>query len=591
VVVNYRAGSVLIDCLFAISGQAREVVVVDNGSGREDSDGILEQVGRFGGKVRLLRSPVNMGFARACNLGIKECSGEAVLLLNPDCIAPPGLVEQLWDVLCKNPRAGMVGPLLQNPDGSEQRGARRLVPSPGRALIAGFGMDFLTGSRFSMPWGIDLGHQPLPKDPTPVEAISGACMMLRRAALADAGAMDEEYFLHCEDLDLCVRFRERGWDVFFDPKSQVVHLKGACSWQRPLAVEWHKHWGMVRFYRKHFKKKYPAFLGPLIFLGVWLRFAGVAVLSAVRRKKSPLVGQHPPVPAGPSGPPCAKPRTGVLGASSFVGRALLPLLLREGRCIEAFSRVARISQRPGLSWHLIEDLRIDSASMIADWISMCPLPALAEILPRLAARGARRLVAVSSTSRFTKIDSPDPRERRLAEQLAAAEEKIFQWAADAKVEVVVLRPTLVYDGVDDANIAAISRFIRRWGWFPVCGPVGGLRQPLHACDLAHACAAALASAVPIGAFNLSGGETLSYRAMVERVFGWENRRPRIVPIPAWLLSGILPVLRCLPWFRGLSMQVFKRMNNDLVFDHSEAAKALEFNPRGFEPPTDWEIPC
>lgn len=291
--------------------------------------------------------------------------------------------------------------------------------------------------------------------------------------------------------------------------------------------------------------------------------------------------------AGPY--PADVPTTGVLGASSFIGRALLPLLLGEGRRVRAISRSERISNRPELVWSSLQDL--DTGPPVPDWVSLCPLPALAEILPRLAARGARRLVAVSSTSRFTKIDSPDPRERRLAETLAAAEEKIFQWAADAKVEVVVLRPTLVYDGVDDANIAAISRFIRRWGWFPVCGPVGGLRQPLHACDLAHACAAALASAVPIGAFNLSGGETLSYRAMVERVFGWENRRPRIVPIPAWLLSGILPVLRCLPWFRGLSMQVFKRMNNDLVFDHSEAAKALEFNPRGFEPPTDWEIPC
>jgi nucleoside-diphosphate-sugar epimerase len=179
----------------------------------------------------------------------------------------------------------------------------------------------------------------------------------------------------------------------------------------------------------------------------------------------------------------------------------------------------------------------------------------------------------------------------MVELLAAAEEKIFQWAEDSKVEVVLLRPTLVYDGLEDSNIAAISHFIRRWGWFPVCGPAVGLRQPLHASDLAQACAAALSSQVPTSAFNLSGGETLSYRAMVERVFAWENRRPHIVEVPTWLMRGIMPVLGCLPGFQGLSVQAFERMNKDLVFDHSEAAKAINFNPRGFEQPTAREIRC
>jgi GT2 family glycosyltransferase/nucleoside-diphosphate-sugar epimerase len=583
VVVNHNAGSALLECLASIAGQACEVVVVDNGSQAREIDGILEQAERFGGEVRLVLSPVNTGFARACNLGIGRCGGEAVLLLNPDCIAPPGLVERLWEVLCKNPRAGMVGPLLQNPDGSEQRGGRRLVPTPGRALAEAF---FFRAPSSSAD-GFNQCGQPLPAGPVAVEAISGACMLLRRTALENAGAMDEGFFLHCEDLDLCVRFRNRGWVVLFDPLSRVVHSKGVCSRRRPLAVEWHKHCGMVRFYRKHFREKYPAPLGSLVSLGVWLRFVGVALLSPFRKTIEPSAEKRSARLLEPDASPPDAPTTGVLGASSFVGRVLLPLLLRQGRSIRAISRRERISRRPDLVWSSVENLDGE----IADWVSLCPLPALVKSLPRLAACGARRLVAISSTSRFTKLDSPDPRERRLAEDLAAAEEKILQWAAEAKVEAVVLRPTLVYDGVEDANIAAISRFIRRWGWFPVCGPSSGLRQPLHAFDLARACAAALASPVPTGTFDLSGGETISYRAMIERIFEWENRRPRIVAVPAWLVRGIVPVLRCLPGFRRLSVQVFERMNANLVFDHSAAAEAFGFAPQGFEPPTGREISC
>jgi nucleoside-diphosphate-sugar epimerase len=257
--------------------------------------------------------------------------------------------------------------------------------------------------------------------------------------------------------------------------------------------------------------------------------------------------------------------------------------------VRAISRSERISNRPELVWSSLQDF--DTGPPVPDWISLCPLSALVELLPRLAARGARRLVAVSSTSRFTKIDSPDSQERRHAKSLVENEEKILEWGRRGGVAVVVLRPTLVYDGVNDRNIAAISKFIRRWGWFPICGPARGLRQPLHALDLARACAAALKTGVEAGGFNLSGSETICYRSMVERIFQWEGRRPRIVQVAVWFLRAVLPPIRLVPRFNGISMQVFERMNADLVFDHSEAARELGFAPRGFAPPTEREIPC
>ncbi len=125
----------------------------------------------------------------------------------------------------------------------------------------------------------------LPRQAVAVEGISGAFMLVRREALEEVGPLDEGYFLHCEDLDWFYRFREADWEVLFVPEVAVTHVKGACSGTRPLLVLWHKHRGMVRFYRKFLSDAYPLPLLWLVFGAVWLRFvllAGPAALGRVR---------------------------------------------------------------------------------------------------------------------------------------------------------------------------------------------------------------------------------------------------------------------------------------------------------------------
>ena len=115
-----------------------------------------------------------------------------------------------------------------------------------------------------------------------MEAISGALMLVSREAVNDVGLWDEEYFLHCEDLDWCERFRLKGWKILFVPDAPVIHYKGTCSRSRPIFVEWHKHKGMLRFYRKFFRDKYPAVVMWLVGLGVWLRFGAMATYHGFR---------------------------------------------------------------------------------------------------------------------------------------------------------------------------------------------------------------------------------------------------------------------------------------------------------------------
>jgi GT2 family glycosyltransferase len=107
-------------------------------------------------------------------------------------------------------------------------------------------------------------------------------MLVRRAAIADVGEWDEGYFLHCEDLDWCLRFRRKGWKILFVPDARVDHVHGGCSRSRPIFVEWHKHRGMIRFYRKFFREDYPRGLMGLVAVGVWLHFVLVAARQVVR---------------------------------------------------------------------------------------------------------------------------------------------------------------------------------------------------------------------------------------------------------------------------------------------------------------------
>lgn len=112
--------------------------------------------------------------------------------------------------------------------------------------------------------------------------MSGSCMLVKREAVEDVGAWDEGYFLHCEDLDWCMRFHLKGWKVLFVPDAPVTHVKGACGEGLRLFVEWHKHKGMVRFYRKFYRDRYPRALWGLVVAGVWLRFAALACLSGAK---------------------------------------------------------------------------------------------------------------------------------------------------------------------------------------------------------------------------------------------------------------------------------------------------------------------
>ena len=281
VVVNYNAGHLLTLCIRTCLTQAEQVIVVDNAS--SDSS-LIELEAAFAGepRLKLIRTGRNLGFARGCNIGVNYVTQRCILFLNPDCILSAGALGRMMQVLDTVPGAGMVGGLLLNEDGTEQAGGRRTIPTPWRSFIRAFGLHRLSVYSPRFFGDFHLHKQPLPGEPLEVEAISGALMLVSREAMNDVGLWDEEYFLHCEDLDWCERFRLKGWKILFVPDAPVIHYKGTCSRSRPIFVEWHKHKGMLRFYRKFFREKYPAAVMWLVGLGVWLRFGVMAAYHGLR---------------------------------------------------------------------------------------------------------------------------------------------------------------------------------------------------------------------------------------------------------------------------------------------------------------------
>ena len=280
IIVNYNAGPLLRKCVDSLLACPLdiEIIVVDNASSDASLDGLQDL-----SQVCVIRNPANVGFAAACNIGVQASSAPFLLFLNPDCFFQPDAIAPLLADLQSGDRVGMVGGLLVNEDGTEQGGGRRAVPTPWRSLVRAFGLQRFANRWPKLFYDFHLHKQPLPDGPIEVEAISGACMLVKREAMEDVGLWDEGYFLHCEDLDWCMRFRQKGWKILFVPDARISHVLGACSQSRRVFVEFHKHKGMLRFYRKFFRHQYPGVLMGLVVAGIWLRFGLAAVYLTARR--------------------------------------------------------------------------------------------------------------------------------------------------------------------------------------------------------------------------------------------------------------------------------------------------------------------
>ena len=281
----------------------------------------------------------------------------------------------------------------------------------------------------------------------------------------------------------------------------------------------------------------------------------------------------------------APARSLILGATGLVGGYIVNHLVRAGVRPLALSRLPQ--SKAGIDWFRGDLARPDMLSFPPFATLYCTADAilLPAALPHLINPSLKRAVIFTSTSVITKLDSEVVTERNLLKSLAEAEQKIAAACEANNVAWTILRPTLIYDAGRDANITPLSRLIRRFGFMPLVGGAPGLRQPVHAEALAiGAIAAASTPAAANKFYSLPGGETLSYREMIGRIFDGLKRPRRGLTVPIGLWRSIFFLAR--PLFPNANVAMGTRMMKDMVFDASPAIRDFGWNPRGFNPVFD-----
>ena len=242
VVINYDSGEHLGNCLAELSAAAGDApgdfIVVDNASTDDSLSAAKDH-----SAVQVIQNPKNVGYGTACNEGFRTTAAPFVCFLNPDVVPAAGSLSALAAAMAERPEVGVLGPRLNNPDGSRYPSCR-VVPSlsvaVGHAVLG-----LLTpNNRFTRTYQLLDGNHAVEQE---VDWVSGAAMMVRREAFEQVGGFDESYFMYVEDVDLCSRLRHAGWKAVYFPEAQMMHHVAGSSRRTPYKMIFHHHLSLLRY--------------------------------------------------------------------------------------------------------------------------------------------------------------------------------------------------------------------------------------------------------------------------------------------------------------------------------------------------------
>jgi len=279
IIVNYNSSSHLEKCIESIKASADSFpitfYVVDNHS----SDDIHRVVTLYP-EANFSLNKKNLGFAAAVNQALRQGSAPYVVLINPDAHVTPGFFESVVSYMNSNTDVGIVGPKILNSDGSVQ-GSARSFPN---TLTGLFGRTSLLTRLFPnnrISRANILTHSRHVKFPVKVDWVSGACMIVRRPAIAEIGGMDERFFMYWEDADWCTRMRKKNWKVIYYPMVSVIHHVGVSSNHRKLGSIFEFHKSVYRLYEKYTDSRL-FMLKPFVFAALCVRFMIIAFFQYVK---------------------------------------------------------------------------------------------------------------------------------------------------------------------------------------------------------------------------------------------------------------------------------------------------------------------
>jgi GT2 family glycosyltransferase len=273
VIVNFNAEKLLKKCLGSVYTETKQIPfdvwVVDNNS----TDASVPMMRQNFPQVNLIENKENVGFAKANNQAITKCTGDYILLLNPDTRILQNAIEKMVDFMDANPTVGICGCKVLNEDGTLQLACRRSIPTPGVAFFRLTGLSKLFPKSKIMA-KYNLTYLDLDK-PQGVDAVSGAFLMIRKKVVDGIGLLDERFFMYGEELDWCLRAKKAGWAVMYYPDAEIVHYKGECSKSNSRKAAFEFYRSMYLFHKKHFAENYSPITNFIIYIGILLRASGL----------------------------------------------------------------------------------------------------------------------------------------------------------------------------------------------------------------------------------------------------------------------------------------------------------------------------
>lgn len=275
----------------------------------------------------------------------------------------------------------------------------------------------------------------------------------------------------------------------------------------------------------------------------------------------------------------------VFGASGIVGGYIVEHLVQTGEKPLALSRLRRESD--AIAWIQGDLAAPETLKLPPVETVFCTVEVglLADAIAHIYTPGLRRVVAFTSTSITTKIESEIPFERALLQRLADGERRLIAACERLGIGWTILRPTIIYAEGRDGNITRLARLIHKFRFFPLMGAGSGLRQPVHAEDLAIGAIRAASSEAAVNkTYAVPGGETMSYREMVGRIFDALGKPRRIISAPPLIWKAAFALAK--PFFPHANHAMGSRMSKDMIFDASPAQRDFQWKPRGFHPRFD-----
>ena len=277
-------------------------------------------------------------------------------------------------------------------------------------------------------------------------------------------------------------------------------------------------------------------------------------------------------------------RVAIVGASSQIGQALIPRLEAAGYTACRIGREDR-GAAERITTHVFDELSgsfVPSLGSADAVISLAPLPSIEVVVRMAQTLGAKRIIAFGSTGRFSKVGSTSVIERDFVVQQERAESAFSMRCEAAGMGWTLFRPTMIYGADSDLNVSFIKSMISKFGLFPIPVGANGLRQPVHVDDLASACVLALGQGATCNkAYNLGGGEVLSFPVLVKRIFEAEGKRAILIPIPMLLFSLLISIAKKFPKAAFVRKEMVERMFQDLTADNQAAKDDFGYAPRPF----------